>query len=112
MSVPASISLTQPLKSVRFGAGPAVDDDEMARRLEACERLAAERGRQEGEKALGEQLLRQQSEMLELQQGALESLRRAIPQVVRETEQALTALALEVARKLISGLPVSAEMVE
>lgn len=50
--------------------------------------------------------------MAELQQGVLQSLRQAIPGVVRETEQALVTLALEVAGKLISGLPISAEMVQ
>ena len=50
--------------------------------------------------------------MLELQQGVLKSLQQAVPQVVRDCEQALTALALAVAQKLVSGLPVSVEMVE
>jgi flagellar biosynthesis/type III secretory pathway protein FliH len=41
-----------------------------------------------------------------------ESLRAAVPQVVRDSEQALVSLTLELARKLVSGLPISAEMVE
>ena len=89
-----SITLTQSLRGVRF-AVPSASEEAISQRLQDCERAAGERGRQEGEKALSEQLLRQRAEMLQLQQGVLESLRRAIPQVVRDSEQALTALALK-----------------
>ena len=71
-----------------------------------------ERGRLDGERALSEQLVRQRAEVMELQTGVLASLRNAVPQVAREGERALVALALEAARKLVSGLPVSAEMIE
>jgi flagellar assembly protein FliH len=73
---------------------------------------AFERGLAEGEKRLGEQLLLQRSDLQQLQNGVLASLREAVPQVVRQTESAVVQLALEVARKLVDGLPVSAEMVE
>ena len=75
------------------------------------EQAAFERGLAEGEKRLGEQLLRQRTELLELQNGILTSLREAVPQVVRQSESALIQLALEVAHKLVGDLPVSAEMV-
>jgi len=78
----------------------------------AREQAAFERGLAEGEKRLGEQLLRQRTELLELQNGVLASLREAVPQVVRQSESALIQLAIEVARKLVGDLPVSAEMVE
>ena len=65
-----------------------------------------------GEKRLGEQLLRQRSELLELQNGVLASLREAVPQVFQQSESALIQLALETARKLVGDLPVSVEMVE
>ena len=76
------------------------------------EQSAFERGLAEGERRLGEQLLRQRTELLELQNGVLASLRKAVPQVVRQSESALIQLALEVARKLVGDLPVSAGMVE
>jgi flagellar assembly protein FliH len=76
------------------------------------EQAAFERGLAEGEKRLSQQLLRQRAEMLALQNGVLASLRQAPAQVVRESESALIRLALEVARKLVSGLPISGEMVE
>jgi flagellar assembly protein FliH len=71
-----------------------------------------ERGRLEGERALGEQLVKQRAEVMELQTGVLASLRGAVPQVTRECERALVSLALEAAQKLVCGLPVSAEMIE
>ena len=76
------------------------------------EQAAYERGLADGEKRLSEQLLRQRAEVLELQNGILASLRQAVPQVVRQSEAGVVGLAIEVARKLISDLPVSAEMVE
>jgi flagellar assembly protein FliH len=66
----------------------------------------------EGEKRLADQLLRQRSQLIELQNGVLASLRQAVPQVVAQCESALIDLALEVARKLVSDLPISVEMVE
>ncbi len=69
-------------------------------------------GRIDGEKALSEQLLKQRSETHELFQGLLNSLRQAVPQVVRDTESMVVTLALEVAQKLVANMPVSASMVE
>jgi flagellar assembly protein FliH len=76
------------------------------------EQAAFERGLAEGEKRLGEQLLRQRTELLQLQNGVLASLRERLPQVVRQSESALIQLAIEVARKLVGDLPVSAGMIE
>ena len=77
-----------------------------------AEQAAYERGLADGEKRLSEQLLRQRAEVLELQNGVLASLRQAVPRVLRQSEAGVVGLALEVARKLVSDLPVSAEMVE
>jgi flagellar assembly protein FliH len=71
-----------------------------------------ERGRIEGEKALSEQLVKQRGELHELLHGALHSLQQAVPQVVHDTEDTMVSLALEVARKLVSEMPVSVAMVE
>ena len=76
------------------------------------EQAAYDRGLREGESALREQLLLQRNEFLELQRGVLESLRQAVPLVVHDSENALISLALEAARKLVAGLPISVEMVE
>lgn len=71
-----------------------------------------ERGRIEGEKNLGAQLVQQRAEVMELQTGVLTALRNAVPQVARECERALVTLAIEAAQRLVGGLPVTAEMVE
>jgi flagellar assembly protein FliH len=73
---------------------------------------AYDRGRIDGEKSVSEQLIRQRAEMNELAQGIMTSLSQAVPQVVRDTENMLVSLALEVAQKLVAEMPISAEMVE
>ncbi|HEY2952161.1 MAG TPA: FliH/SctL family protein [Verrucomicrobiae bacterium] len=98
-----TISLPHLVRDVRVTPLPRAEGE--------GEQAAYERGRLDGEKALHERLVRQRNELLELQQGVLKSLQQAVPQVVRDCEQALTALALEVAQKLVAGLPLSAEMV-
>lgn len=102
-----SIRPGRPLRDVRLIT--AADREARAREREEA---AFERGRVAGEKALGEQLVRQRADLLDLQSGVLESLRQAIPGVIRDTEVAVITLALEVARKLVAGLPVSGPMVE
>jgi len=80
--------------------------------LRASWQSGYEQGRIDGEKALGEQLMKQRNELHELVQGTLNSLRQTVPQVVRDTENMLVSLALEVARKLVSDMPFSVPMVE
>jgi flagellar assembly protein FliH len=98
------LPLSQPLRTVRLAPRR-----EPARATEA---EAYERGRRDGEKNLREQLLRQRAEIIELQNGVLNSLRQAISQVTRECEGAMVALALELAGKLVADLPISSEMIE
>ena len=104
MPPPEIIRFAQPLRDVQARARGATPF--------AAEGEAYERGRRDGEKALNEQLLRQRTEWLALQNGVLTALRQSIPKVVRDCEAALVELALEVARRLVAGLPVSSEMVE
>ena len=105
------LKLRQPLRGVRFAMGDA-SPKAMEPPAPETSLECYERGRAEGERSLSKQLVRQRQEMSELQAGVLKSLREAVPQVVRECEQALTTLTLEMARKLVAGLPVSGEMVE
>jgi flagellar biosynthesis/type III secretory pathway protein FliH len=103
------LALPKPLRHVRLKdqAGTearAASEEEL--------RASYERGRREAEQALGQQLIQQRAEIHELMQGALAALRQAVPQVVRETENAMIALSLSVAQKLVAGLPISAVMVE
>ena len=104
------LPLTRPLRGLRLGGTLPASCDEAL--LAQRERAGFERGRTEGQRELNDELMRQRTELLELQNGVLESLRQALPQVLRDCEQALTALALEVAQKLVAGLPISGEMVE
>ena len=106
-----SLSFPSALRDLRLG--PAERNPEQSEQIsQERERASYEQGRADGMKELNEQLMQQRTELLELQDGVIESLRQALPQLVRECEHVLTALALEAAQKLISGLPVSLEMVE
>ncbi len=80
-------------------------------RVREREHAAYVRGRQEGERALSEQLVQQRTELNRLQQGVLASLERAIPQVVHDGENVMVDLALEAAHKIVCDLPVSSEMI-
>jgi flagellar assembly protein FliH len=106
-AVRETIQLAAPLRDVKL----ARSGDREALRQQDLQ-ASFERGRQEGERALGEQLIRQRAEVMELQTGVLASLRGAVPQVTRECERALVTLALEAAQKLVCGLPISVEMIE
>ncbi len=110
MKSPSVIAFTAPLRDVRPGPG----DPARARepRPAEAEQAAYERGRRDGEKALSEQLLQQRAEMLELHRGVVDSLRAAVPQVIHDTEKALVTLAVEAARRIVAGMPVTAKMVE
>ncbi len=75
-------------------------------------RASYQRGRDDAEKAMSQQLLQQRAEVHELMRGVLESLRNSVPQILRETENTLIALALSVAQKLVAETPISTAMVE
>ena len=101
------LRLTEPPRDVtlaRFGHRESLHQQDL--------QASFERGRLEGERRLGEQLVQQRAELMDLQTGVLAALRNAVPQVARDAERALTALALEAAQKLVAGLPISAEMIE
>ena len=105
-----TIPFSRPLLDVRLLVqAPAQDWEE---HLREREQAAHERGRLDGERALSQQLLQQRNEMAELQRGVVDSLRRALPQVILEAQTALIQLALESAQKIVAGLPVSPEMIE
>jgi flagellar assembly protein FliH len=75
-------------------------------------RASYERGRQDAEKAISEQLLQQRADLHEVMRGVVTSMRNAIPQMVREAETTLISLSLAAAQKLVAGLPISTAMVE
>ncbi len=104
-----TLTLPKPLRQARL-KGDAGADAQMAAEEEL--RASYERGRRDAEQALSEQLFQQRAEVHELMRGALESLRQAVPQVVRDTENSMIALSLSVAQKLVAGMPISAQLVE
>jgi len=111
-----NIRFSRPLRAVRPAGAHAIainDSLTVAQPPPPSEVEASyERGRIDGEKALSEALLRQRTELHALMEGALRSLRQAVPQVIRDTENTLVAFALSVAQKLVSDLPISVPMVE
>ena len=112
MPLRETIQLARPLRDARaiIAAFPGVSP--AAFYNATTEPAAYERGRQEGEKALSEQLMRQRGELIELQNGVIKSLKGSITNVTAECEGAMVALALEIAGKLVGDLPISSEMVE
>ena len=105
-----TIKFSAPLRDVRVSALPMESEEDS--RVRIAEQAAYERGRADGEKNLSEQMLQQRSELLELHQGVVESLRRAVPEVIQQTENTFMQLALECAKKIVANTPISAELVE
>lgn len=106
-----SVRFSQPLRAVRpRGAALSVPDPEARQR--ELEQAAFERGRLAGEQALSQQLIQQRVELQSLQQGVLTSLKEALPRLIHDYETSLVDLAFETARKLVSDLPVSVEMIQ
>lgn len=106
------IKLPMPVRRVGLTVGDASDGGSHASEGGDSWRAGFEAGRIEGEKALSEQLMRQRGELHELAQGTLASLRQSVTHVIRDSENMLVSLALEVAQKLVSDLPISVPMVE
>jgi flagellar biosynthesis/type III secretory pathway protein FliH len=85
---------------------------ELERQWRQREQEAYARGVADGERALSEQLVRQRSELRDVQERLFGRLEGAIPQVVRDCEQALIAIAWETARKVVNGIEITPAMVE
>ena len=110
MSWSETIVFPGPLREVRrLAEAPAESWDELVRTREEA---AYQRGRRDAENSLRGELARRESELEQTQRGLLESLSRAVPQVIQQTENALIELALEAARRVVAGLPISRELVE
>lgn len=104
------VRFAQPLRDVTLtslGRLPKDWPDQLA----SAERNGYDRGVIDGEKALSEQLIHQRNDLLELHNGAVAALRQAVPQVVAQSEEALIALAFDIAQKLVADLPVTRESV-
>jgi len=106
-----AVQFSRPLISAKMKALPRLGTE--ARRL-LCEREEEgfEKGREAAETSFSQQLVSQRNEMLEVQNGVLNSVRAAIPQVIRETEEMLIDLAVATAERLVAGMPIDREMIE
>jgi flagellar biosynthesis/type III secretory pathway protein FliH len=104
-----TLTLPKPLRHARLYGDEAGAD---ARAAAEEVRASYERGRREAEQALSQQLFQQRTEIHELMRGVVDSLRQAVPQIVRDTENTMIALSLSVAQKLVAGMPISAAMIE
>lgn len=107
-----TLNLSRRLRGVVLVDSAEKTSVESRARAEEELRASYERGRQDAEKAMGEQLLRQRNELHEMMSGVLSALREAVPQVLRQTETTLISLALAAAQKLVADLPISPALVE
>jgi len=101
------LHLTTPLKGVR-----TEEDRELEKKNGEQLKASYEQGVRDGEKKMSAQLAQQRAELLKLQDGVFTSLRQSLPGVVNECQDSLIALAVEVAQKLVAGIPITGEMVE
>jgi flagellar biosynthesis/type III secretory pathway protein FliH len=104
-----TIRFAQPPRRAELTASWSAD---LEKRIAERERAAVEKGRAEAQQLFGQQLIEQRQQLIALQEGILGALKDSISGVVRDCETHVAALALEVARKLVDGMPVSAEMIE
>ena len=105
-----SVRLGAPLRDARVRTGRETFVSEARLRQQAEESHRA--GFEAGQKALGEELVRQRAQVLEVQNTVLRAIERTLPSVIAHCEKAVVAVALEAARRVSFGLTVSAEMVE
>lgn len=113
---PLRVNFSEPLQAVRVVPGlkstsPTTVSGISSLAVGELEKAAYERGRRDAEKSLQEQLIQQRAELATLQHGALRAVKDSISQVVQQSEALLVDLALEVACRLVSELPINREMV-
>lgn len=109
MRQPEVIHFSARPRDIRLGR-PSQSDLSQEQLRTAVEAAYA-RGRVEGERALSEQLLQQRNELVELHDSALAALRGAVPQVIRQSEDAMVSLALTIAQKLVAESPITRDIV-
>jgi flagellar biosynthesis/type III secretory pathway protein FliH len=85
---------------------------ELEHRWRLREREAYARGVADGERNLSQQLVQQRADLRHLQNRLFVQLENAIPQVVRDCEQALIAIAWETARKVVDSVEITPAMIE
>src|SRR6185503_4416348 len=104
------LRLGNPLRDVRVkdGRESLISESRLKTLLE--EKFHA--GVEAGQKSLGEQLVQQRGELLQIQNGILRELHNSIPKLIQECEKDLVSLALETAQRVVGAIPISTEIVE
>lgn len=110
LSSPHKIRFGEPLRGARVRAGSETYVSEAALQAEGENRYRA--GYEAGHRALSEELMRQRGQVLEIQNNILRAIERALPTVAAQCEKELLALALQVARRAVHEMPISAELIE
>lgn len=107
---PLKIRFSAPLRNVRAGSSR----EQMLCKSEVDHLLREQylKGIDAGQKSLGQQLLQQRNDLLELQNGVLRSLQETLPRVVQDCEQALVGIALDIAKRVLGEVPMTVELVE
>lgn len=102
-----SIKFHAPLTGVR-----TEEEREQERLLAAKIKDSYDRGVRDGERNLSQQLVQQRAEVAALQNNLFNALRQSIPGVIQECQDSLITLSMEVAQKIVTGIPITSEMVE
>ena len=104
------VHFSAPLRAVQ-----RIDSEARARHqeeLRSARESAWQEGFETGQKSMGEQILTQRNQLLEVQRGIFHSLSHALPQLVSQCENGLIKLAFESARRVVASLPITPELVE
>lgn len=110
LSSPHKIQFGELPREVRVRAGTEIFLSQSAQRAELEERYRA--GFDAGQKSLGDELMRQRSQLLEVQNTILRSIERTLPTLAAQCERDLVTLAFEAAGRVVKNLPVTAADVE
>jgi flagellar assembly protein FliH len=105
-----TLRLSRPVKGVRLGGVPLPAD--VKSEPNGAEPNRPDLAWLEAQRQERAQLAQERAELLELQNGVLQALSRALPQMARDGEKALIAMALEAVQKLVASLPVTPELIE
>jgi flagellar biosynthesis/type III secretory pathway protein FliH len=104
------IRFSEPLREVRVRTGEETFVSQSSVKGQLEERYRA--GIEAGQRALSEELVRQRTQLLEIQNNILRSIERSLPTVAAQCEKELVQMVMEVARRVVGDLPISAEAVE
>ncbi|MDX1952347.1 MAG: FliH/SctL family protein [Verrucomicrobiota bacterium] len=106
--MPETIKFHQPLKAARVTGSWNL---EVENRIKSRESASYQKGMQDGQRSLGEQLLAQRSDLIQLQSGILGSLKNAVPQVAKQCEEHLITLTVQLVERIVGAAAVSQESI-